>query len=308
MPMDLTAITLTELRYVIAVADTGHFGRAAERCHVSQPTLSTQVKKLEETLGVRLFERAARRVQPTNTGERIVARARAILDEVRAIGDLARGQQGPLCGVLRLGIIPTLAPYALPWVVPPLQKSYPDLRLVLRESTTAALVDELTLHRLDAALVALPVAAPGLADEPLFDEPFVLLAPARHPLAMRTRVREEDLRDTRMLLLTEGHCLREQALALCGDGDAVADDFRATSLETLRQLVGAGLGCTLIPALALTTLATGTTVVARPFRAPAPHRRIGIVWRRSYPDEAGIRALAEFIRARAPRAVRRVTA
>src|SRR5689334_25198379 len=137
--MDLTAITLTELRYVVAVADTGHFGRAAERCHVSQPTLSTQVKKLEETLGVRLFERAARRVQPTAAGERIVARARAVLDEVREIGDLARGQRAPLCGVLRLGIIPTLAPYVLPWLVPPLRKAYPELRLMLRESTTAAL-------------------------------------------------------------------------------------------------------------------------------------------------------------------------
>jgi len=305
--MDLTAITFTELRYIVAVADTGHFGRAAERCHVSQPTLSTQVKKLEETLGVRLFERAARRVRLTAAGERIVARARVVLDEIRVIGDLARDQHEPLTGVLRLGVIPTLGPYLLPWLVPPLRRAFPRLRLALREAMTATLLDELMLHQLDAALVALPAAAPGLVAEPLFDEPFRVLAPPGHRLAKRARVREEDLRGERLLLLTEGHCLREQALALCGDGGAADSEFRATSLETLRHLVAAGMGCTLLPVLALTSLGEGR-VVARPFRAPSPSRRIGIVWRRSFPGETGIRALASFIRARAPRTVSVVTA
>jgi LysR family hydrogen peroxide-inducible transcriptional activator len=306
--MDLTAITLTELRYIVAVADRGHFGQAASSCHVSQPTLSTQVKKLEDTLGVRLFERTTRRVRPTAVGERVVARARAILDEIRTIGDLARGQRAPLAGVLRLGVIPTLAPYFLPWLVPPLQAAFPQLRLVLRESMTAALVEELALYRLDAAVVALPVTAPGLVAEPLFDEPFWLLAPSRHPLAARARVREADLRGQHILLLTEGHCLREQALAICGDAGPADDGFRATSLETLRQLVAAGLGCTLLPALALPTAVGTKAVVARAFRAPAPHRRIGIVWRRSFPDEAGVRALAQFVRAHVPRGVRAVPA
>jgi LysR family hydrogen peroxide-inducible transcriptional activator len=306
--MDLTAITLVELRYVVAVADTGHFGRAAACCHVSQPTLSTQVKKLEGTLGVRLFERTTRRVRPTAAGERIVARARAILEEIHAIGDLARSQQAPLAGVLRLGVIPTLAPYFLPWLLPPLHASFPQLRLVLRESMTASLVEELTLHRLDAAVLALPVAAPGLVAEALFDEPFWLLAPAGHPLAARARVREGDLRGQRILLLTEGHCLREQALAICGDVGPADEGFRATSLETLRQLVAAGLGCTLLPALALPAAVASKAVVARAFRAPAPHRRIGIVWRQSFPDEAGVRVLAEFVRAHVPRGVRAVPA
>lgn len=306
--MDLTAITFTELRYVVAVADTGHFGRAAERCHVSQPTLSTQVKKLEATLGVQLFERAARRVRPTAAGERIVARARVVLDEVRALGDLARGQAEPLTGALRLGVIPTLGPYLLPWLVSPLQAKFPHLRLVIRESMTAVLLEELVQHRLDAALMALPATAPGLASEPLFDEPFHVLAPARHALAARKQVREQDLRGERVLLLTEGHCLREQALAICGDDGARDDDFRATSLETLRHLVAAGLGCTLLPALALGSLAATKTVVARPFRSPAPYRRIGLVWRRSFPDAAGLRLLAAFIRARVPRPAHAVAA
>lgn len=304
--MDLTAITLTELRYVVAVADTGHFGRAADRCYVSQPTLSAGVKKLEATLAVRLFERAAKRVRPTAVGERVVERARAILSELQTLGDVARGDRELLGGTLRLGVIPTLGPYVLPWLVPPLQKEFPRLRLMLREGMTALLIEELAQHRLDAALVALPVAAPGLQSVALFDEPFQVLAPARHALAGRTRVRENDLRGEHVLLLTEGHCLREHALAICGtDGaGATGDDFRATSLETLRQLVAAGLGCTLLPALAVAALVTTPAVVARPFTKPAPYRRIGLVWRRSFPDEAGVRALAAVIRAHVPRAAR----
>ena len=298
--MDLTAVTLTELRYVVAVADTRHFGRAAERCHVSQPTLSAGVKKLEETLGVRLFERAARRVRPTAVGERVLARARVILAELRTLGDLARADGEPLVGALRLGVIPTLGPYLLPWLVPPLQKAYPRLRLTIREGMTAQLIEELAQHRLDAALVALPVAAPGLQSVALFDEPFQVLAPRGHALAARAHVREDDLRGARVLLLTEGHCLREQALAICGEEAAGGDDFRATSLETLRHLVAAGIGCTLVPALATASLVTPGTV-ARPFRKPAPYRRIGLVWRRSLPDEAGVRMLAAFVRTHLPR-------
>jgi len=306
--MDLTAITLTELRYVVAVADTGHFGRAAEECHVTQPTLSTQIKKLEEQLGVPLFERTSKRVRLTAAGQRIVDRARAILEEVRAIGDVARGHREPLAGPLRLGVIPTLGPYLLPWLLPALQAAFPRLHLVLQESLTATLLEELAAHRLDAALLALPVHAPGMVSTALFDEPFFVLVPSEHPLAARTQVRDTDLEGQRVLLLTEGHCLRDQALAICGDQRSPHDDdFRATSLETLRHMVAAGLGCTLLPALAVPGL-TADAVAARPFRAPAPTRRIGLVWRRSFPDADALRVLADFIRARLPKSVRAVAA
>lgn len=302
--MDLTAITLTELRYVVAVADTGHFGRAAAECHVSQPTLSTQIKKLEDMLGVRLFERASKRVRLTTGGERIVERARVILDEVRAIGDVARGEREPLAGPFRLGVIPTVGPYFLPWLLPPLQKAYPRLRLVLQESITATLLDDLVQHRLDAALVALPVTAPGLISEALFDEPFWVLLPATHVLAARKRVRQSDLTGECVLLLTEGHCLRDQALEICGSGRTSHDDaFRATSLETLRHMVAAGLGCTLLPALAVPTLSNAGATAARPFQQPVPYRRIGLVWRRSFPDAAAVQALSAFIRSHIPAGV-----
>ncbi len=190
--------------------------------------------------------------------------------------------------------------------MPPLQKKFPRLRLSIREGMTALLVEELVHHRLDAALVALPVAAPGLQTAALFDEPFQVLVPKDHVLGRRKSVREEDLRGERVLLLTEGHCLRDQALAICGNDDSAGDDFRATSLETIRHLVAAGFGCTLSPALATASLAAAATVVVRPFKTPAPHRRIGLVWRRSFPDAAGLRALTAFIRAHVPRAARAV--
>jgi LysR family hydrogen peroxide-inducible transcriptional activator len=299
--MDLTAITLTELRYIVAVADTGHFGRAADKCHVSQPTLSMQIKKLEEMLGVQLFERTSKGVRATTAGERIVERARIILEDVRALGDAARGHHNLLASPLRLGMIPTLGPYLLPWLLQPLQVAFPHLRLVVQEGMTATLLDDVTQHRLDAALVALPVSAPGLDFEPLFDEPFWLLAPAAHPLAARRRIRQSDLEGQHVLLLTEGHCLRDQALAICGDGrPASDDDFRATSLETISQLVAAGLGCTLLPALAVPRLANVKTLAARPFQTPAPSRRIGLVWRRSFPDADSLLTLGAFIRKQLP--------
>ena len=302
--MDLTAVTLTELRYVVAVADTGHFGRAAAECHVSQPTLSTQIKKLEDQLGVALFERTSKRVRLTAAGARIVERARVIIAEIRAIGDVARGQREPLAGAFRLGVIPTLGPYFLPWLLRPLQATFPRLRLVLQESITATLLDELALHHLDAALLALPVTAPGLASEPLFDEPFWVFLPATHSLAARKRVRQADLTGERVLLLTEGHCLRDQALEICGSGRTTHDDaFRATSLETLRHMVAAGLGCTLLPALAVPQLSTADAAAVRPFERPAPHRRIGLVWRHSFPDAASVHALGTFIRAHLPTGV-----
>lgn len=305
--MDLTAVTLTELRYVVAIAETGHFGRAADRCHVTQPTLSAQVKKLEDNLGVRLFERGPKRVRATPAGERVVERARVMLAELEALGDVARGHAEPLAGPLRLGIIPTLGPYLLPWLLPRLATAFPKLRPHVREAMTSTLVDDLLAHRLDAALLALPIDAPGIATTSLFLEPFWVALPPGHALAGRRRVRDADLAGSRLLLLDEGHCLREQALAVCGEGRGAreGDDFRATSLETLRHLVAADMGVTLLPALALRPH-DGT--VTRPLADAKAGRIVGLAWRRSFPRADALDALATFVRATPPPGVRAVAA
>lgn len=294
--MDLTAITLTELRYLVALADTGHFGKAAAQCFVTQPTLSTQLKKLENNLGVVLIERGSRRVQLTPVGQQVVALARNILREVRAIGDVVLGHSEPLTGDFRLGVIPTLAPYLLPKLLLRLERVYPRLRLAVTEQITAGLVDALLNHSLDAALLALPLNAEGIKTAPLFEEPFWVLLPRNHLLARKPRVQEGDLAEQTVLLLTEGHCLREQALSVCSQANArVTGDFRATSLETLRHLVGAGYGCTLIPELAVAALSDGRTRVRR-LMGSRTSRLVGLAWRTSYPRPQAISALGNFIR------------
>ncbi len=294
--MDLTAITLTELRYLVALADTGHFGKAAAKCFVTQPTLSTQLKKLEQNLGVQLIERDPRCARLTAVGHQVVARARVILEQVQAIGEVARGQAEPLTGEFRLGVIPTLGPYLLPQLLRPLESRFPRLQLVVVEQLTATLIDDLLAHRLDAALLALPVDEDSLQTIALFDEPFWVLLPKQHMLTRRKHVREADLEGHTVLLLAEGHCLREQALSLCSEGHAaVAADFRASSLETLRHLVSAGYGCTLIPELAVPRLRDSSTV-AKPLVGERAHRRIGLFWRRSYPRPEAIMCLGDFIR------------
>lgn len=297
--MDLTAITLTELRYLVALADTGHFGKAAAKCFVTQPTLSTQLKKLENNLGVQLVERDPRCVRLTAVGHQVVAHARVILEQIHAIGDVALGHSDPLRGEFRLGVIPTLGPYLLPQLLQPLEKRFPQLRLTVVEQLTATLIDDLLAHRLDAALLALPVDEDGISAMPLFDEPFWVLVPKNHPLARRERVREVDLEGQTVLLLAEGHCLREQALSLCTHSQAdISADFRASSLETLRHLVAAGYGCTLIPELAVPRLRDPHTVV-RPLVGEKAYRTIGLTWRRSYPRPEAVQALGEFIQKRA---------
>jgi LysR family hydrogen peroxide-inducible transcriptional activator len=299
-------MTLQELRYLIALADCGHFGRAAETCHVSQPTLSTQLKKLEDALGVGLFERTNKALRITPLGQRIVDHARRVLAEADAIIELSRESTAPLAGTLTLGVIPTLGPYVLPWLLPLLKRFYPKLRLVLCEDLTDALLDRLRAHRIDAAMLALPINRPDLETEPLFDEPFFFVCPRDHPLAAREVVCEADLRQQRLLLLTDGHCLRDQALAVCGQSEASDKDhdadFRATSLETLRQMVAAGMGCTLLPALAL-ACAEAPPFAVLPL-ADGASRRIGLVWRRVYPKGDELQLLAALIRDGLPSAVR----
>jgi LysR family hydrogen peroxide-inducible transcriptional activator len=299
-------MTLSELRYLVAVADLRHFGHAAERCHITQSTLSTQLRKLEDFLGVTLLERGSRPVTVTPIGENIVIRARRIIEEVDQICDLARQDEGLLSSELRLGIIPTLSPYLLPLLLKALQRAHPQLRLVLREDQTVNLIDALAAYEVDVLLLALPADVNGVLALPLFDEYFSVAFPDGDKLGEQTSVGEHDLAGRRLLLLAEGHCLREQALAICGhrsrENLASPDVLRANSLETVCAMVAAGLGCTLLPALAVPRLAAaGSGVAARPFKAPGASRRIGLLWRTNFPHGDAMATLGTFIQECLPR-------
>lgn len=271
-------MNLRELQYVIAVADSLHFGRAAEACHVSQPTLSMQLKKLEEELGVQLFERTNKQVMLTPIGRDIAARARRTLAEVEQMKAVASAARDPQAGTLSMGLFPTLAPYILPSLMPKLHAEFARLNVLLVEEKTPELVRRLEAGELDCALLAMPVASDTLRHISLFSEPFMLAVAADHPLASRSAVSLSQLRDTKMLLLEDGHCLRDQALEVCqmiGLGEA--NNFRATSLETLRHMVAASDAVTLMPKLAVQP--DDKLVRYIPFKAPAPSRRIGLYWR-----------------------------
>jgi LysR family hydrogen peroxide-inducible transcriptional activator len=275
-------MNLRDLEYLVALAETRHFGRAAERCHVSQPTLSAQLRKLEALLGVALVERRPRRVALTAAGEAVVERARRMLQDAEDIRGLARASQDPLSGPLKVGLIPTLGPYLLPRVASKIAKALPKLALLLHEYQTAPLVERTLAGELDLAILALPAETRGLATRPLFEEPFLVAMPAGHRLSARKRVKAGDLEGEKLLLLEEGHCLRDQALEVCGHVGTEEQAFRATSLETLRQMVASGLGLTLLPGLAAEgPFASTPGLAVRPFVPPAPHRVIGAAWRRS---------------------------
>jgi LysR family hydrogen peroxide-inducible transcriptional activator len=292
-------MNLRDLRYLVALADERHFGKAAERCHVSQPTLSAQIRKLEDFLGVPLVERQPKRVALTEPGEKIVARARNLLHEADAIVELAKTDRDPLAGPLKLALIPTVGPYLLPHVAARLRRDLPRVKLMLYEHQTGPLLEKLRAGELDMGILALPVDPDGLESLPLYDEPFTLAVPASHPLADRDKVRVEDLKGEKLLLLEDGHCLRDQALEVCSRVRVSEDqDYRATSLETLRQMVAAGHGVTLLPQLAAETpvgVAKGLRV--KPFVKPAPMRTIGAVWRKSTTRGKAIEAVAVSIRA-----------
>ena len=290
-------MNLRDLQYVVALAETGHFGEAAERCHVSQPTLSAQVRKLEEYLGVALFERQPRNVTPTEVGTQIIERARRVLQETADIRELARASRDPLTGRLRVGLIPTIGPYLLPRVAMKLKRSLPTLSLMLYEYQTGPLVAKVREGVLDLAILALPADTSGLQTRSLFAEAFVLAMPRHHRLAARKRVKPAHLEGETLLLLEEGHCLRDQALEVCGAVPVNEEqDFRATSLETLRQMVAAGLGITLLPRLAAEgPIAGARGLELRPFAPPSPSRMVGAAWRPSTTRGAAIDAVCKIV-------------
>ena len=291
-------MNLRDIYYLVALADHRHFGRAAAACFVSQPTLSTQIRKLEEELGVALVERNPRRVMLTPAGHEAAERARRIVAEVEQMKEAARREQDPESGAVRLGIFPTLGPYLLPHVVPVVRRRFPKLELLLVEEKSDVLLARLREGRLDAAILALPVDDDQLHSELLFEESFVLAMPEAHPLADRSSLRMEDLGNERLLLLEDGHCMREQALEVCHlSGAHEKSEFRATSLETLRQMVAANVGLTLLPALAVKPpVARSPDIRLVPFADPAPSRRIAMVWRRSSALDAFLRHLAGLFR------------
>ena len=299
-------MTLQELRYIVALADTGHFGKAAESCFVTQSTLSTQLRKLEDSLGLVLFDRSLKRVAPTPKGREILAAARNILAEAERIREMAGHAQDPMARTIRLGIIPTLGPYYLPGALALLRKRHPALRPLLREETTQQIVDHLLEGELDAGLLALPVADDRIQAEPLFNECFFAALPVAHALATRKALNAADLKREKLLLLDEGHCLRDQALDFCSAHSSnLREEVRATSLETLRQMVGMGLGVTLLPALSVNagSRVANKCVVCRPFAKPAPKRTIALIWRMHVPFPETFERLAATLKSHLPEEV-----
>ena len=291
-------MNLRDLRYLVALAEHKHFGRAAEASFVSQPTLSTQIKKLEDELGVALVERTPRKVLLTEVGREIAQRARDVLNEVDQIKAIARRTLDPESGTVRLGIFPTLGPYLLPHVIPRIRERFPRLELLLVEEKTEVILRQLREGRLDAGVLALPIHDDQLHAEFLFEEPFVLAVPEHHELAKRKGLKLDDLSDQTLLLLEDGHCLRDQALEVCQlAGASEKSGFRATSLETLRQMVAANVGITLLPALSVQPpVAQSGNVRLLPFRGDAPSRRIAMIWRKSSAMSGFLKTLAGVLR------------
>lgn len=291
-------MNLRDLRYLVALADHKHFGRAAAASFVSQPTLSTQIKKLEEELGVSLVERAPRKVMLTPAGRDIAERARRVIGEVEQMKEAARRSQDPEAGSVRLGMFPTLGPYLLPHVVPGIRARFPQLELLLIEEKSDVLLARLREGKLDAGLLALPLHNDQLHIEFLFEEPFLLAVPETHPLAKRDSLGLKELANQRLLLLEDGHCLRDQALDVCHvAGAGEMSGFQATSLETLRQMVAANVGVTLLPMLAIKPpVARSQNIHLLGFRDSKPSRQIAMVWRKSSAMGDFLQKLAQVFR------------
>ncbi len=289
-------ITLKQLRYLSALAAHRHFGKAAEACAVTQPALSMQIRELEKDLGVDLVERRPGDVILTETCAEVARRAERVLAAARDLAEFARHSGRLLTGRLRLGVIPTLAPYVLPQILPSLQQRFPELRIDLRETQTRNLLEELGRGALDAVLLALPVDEGDIETLALFDDPFLLAVPASDPRTRKATVDARDIDPRRLILLEEGHCLRDQTLAFCGTRSETASGLGATSLSTVMQMVANGYGVTLLPRIALPVEARDARVKVLRFRDPQPARQIGLAWRRTSPRKADFAALGEIVR------------
>jgi len=294
-------MTLTELKYVVAVARERHFGRAAEACHVSQPTLSVAIKKLEEELDLKIFERGANEVSMTPLGEQIVRQAQAVIEQAAAIKEIAKRGKDPVSGPLRLGVIYTIGPYLLPDLVRQAIERVPQMPLMIQENFTARLLDMLRSGELDAAIMAEPFPDHGLAVAPLYDEPFLAAVPSGHPLAQRTQITAEELKAQTMLLLGTGHCFRDHVLEVCpeyarfsSDAEGIRKSFEGSSLETIKYMVASGMGVTVVPRLSMPA-EPDRHITHVPFSAPVPTRRVVLAWRRTFPRYEAIAALRNAI-------------
>lgn len=296
-------MTLTELKYIVAVAREKHFGRAAEACFVAQPTLSVAIKKLEDELGVALFERGGSEVSVTPIGAQIIAQAEHVLEQTAYIKNIAKQNKDPLVGPLRVGVIYTIAPYLLPQLVPTLIERVPQMPLVLQENFTVKLIEMLRVGELDAAIMALPFNDQGLMVRPLYDEPFMIALPRKHQWADRLSISTEELKQETMLLLGAGHCFRDQVLEVCPEmsrfstgGGGIARTFEGSSLETIRHMVASGIGITVLPKASVPDpLPKDSMLRYIPFDAPAPSRRVVVAWRKSFTRQAAIEALRQAV-------------
>jgi LysR family hydrogen peroxide-inducible transcriptional activator len=298
---NIVLMTLTELKYIVAVAREKHFGHAAEACFVAQPTLSVAIKKLEDELGVPIFERGGSEISMTPLGVQIVAQAERVLEQTAAIREIAKQNKDPLTGQLRLGVIYTVAPYLLPQLVRSMIERVPQMPLVLQENFTAKLVEMLRQGELDAAIMAQPFPQQGLLVQPLYDEAFVVAMPSSHPWSTRERINAGDLKNQTMLLLGNGHCFRDQVLEVCPEmarfsttGDGIARTFEGSSLETIRHMVASGIGITVLPKASVPDMQAQDGLLRYvPFEDPVPTRRVVIAWRKSFTRRAAIEAVRE---------------
>lgn len=291
-------MNLRDLRYLVALSEHKHFGKAADSCFVSQPTLSAQLKKLEDELGVQLLERTNKQVLITPIGQALIDQAEVILHEAGKLKDIAKLARDPFAGQFKLGIIPTMGPYLLPQILPVLKQRLPKLELRLYEDKTARITEQLHQGKLDAIILALPIMHEGFIQRELFREPFVVALPKQHRLQKKSAVKLKDLIDENLLLLEEGHCLADQALDICKSVKIHTEaDYRATSLEMLRQMVATGAGLTLMPALAV---AGHPLITNKHFASPVPHRKVGMLWRQQSAKQLCCDSIATLIHERMP--------
>jgi len=297
-------MTLTELKYIVALAREKHFGRAAEACFVSQPTLSVAIRKLEDELGVQLFERGTAGIQTTAMGDQLIEQAQKVLDEASLLKDLARQGRDPLAGPLRVGVIFTIGPYLLPWLVPQMIQAHPSMPMLLQENYTVKLLETLRQGEIDVLILAEPFDAQGLVTEPVYDEHFMVAVPRQHPWAKRRRIPSAELTQQTMLLLGSGHCFCDQVVEICPElsrfsqaSSGIQKTFEGSSLETIRHMVASGVGITVLPQTACPRSRDDGFLCYIPFESPAPNRRVVLAWRKSFARPAAIEALKQQLKA-----------